>query len=90
MTKPLDAVGVVELQFRGWERRDQTAQFLWDLLFYEPWFLGLGVLVSLASLHHYRRTGGSVHGGRLLMLLTATATLAITAFACSMVVARSL
>ena len=36
VTKPLDAVGVVELQFRGWERRDQTAQFLWDLLFYEP------------------------------------------------------
>ena len=24
VTKPLDAVGVVELQFRGWERRDQT------------------------------------------------------------------
>jgi hypothetical protein len=30
VTKPLDALGVVELQFRGWERRDQTAQFLWD------------------------------------------------------------
>ena len=35
-------------------------------------------------------TGGSARGGRLLMLLTAAATLAITAFACSMVVARSL
>jgi hypothetical protein len=90
VTKPLDALGVVELQFRGWERRDQTAQFLWDLLFYEPWFLGLGVLVSLASLHHYRRTGGSARGGRLLMLLTAAATLAITAFACALVAMRSL
>jgi hypothetical protein len=89
VTKPLDAVGVVELQFRGWERRDQTAQFLWDLLFYEPWFLGLGVLVSLAALHHYRRTGGSARGGQLLMLLTAAATLAIAAFACALVVIRS-
>ena len=76
-------------QFRGWERRDQTAQFLWDLLFYEPWFLGLGVLVSLATLHHYRRTGGSARGGRLLMLMTAAATVAITAFACALVVMRS-
>ena len=89
VTKPLDALGVVELQFRGWERRDPTAQFLWDRLFYEPWFLGLGVLVSLATLHHYRRTGGSARGGRLLMLLTAAATVAITAFACALVVMRS-
>ena len=51
--------------------------------------IGLGVLVSLAALHHYRRTGGSTRGGRLLMLLTAAATLAITAFACALVVIRS-
>jgi hypothetical protein len=90
VTKPLDALGVVELQFRGWERRDQTAQFLWDLLFYEPWFLGLGVLVSLAGVHHYRRTGGSARGARRLMLATAVATLGIAVFASSLVVARSL
>src|ERR1700754_971072 len=38
ITKPLDALGVVELEFHGWAHRDPTAQFLWDLLFYEPWF----------------------------------------------------
>jgi len=85
VTKPLDALGVVELQFPGWKRRDPTSQFLWDLLFYEPWFLGLGLLVSLATLHHYRRTGGSARGGRRLMLITAAATLALTAFACALV-----
>jgi hypothetical protein len=89
VTKPLDALGVVELRFRGWERRDQTAQFLWDLLFYEPWFFGLGVLVSLAALHHYRRTGGTARGGRLLMLITAAVALAIAVFACAVVAIRS-
>ncbi|MGH2896371.1 MAG: hypothetical protein ACRDPM_24315 [Solirubrobacteraceae bacterium] len=88
VTKPLDALGIVHLQFEGWARRDETAQFLWDLLFYEPWFLGLGVLVTLATLHHHRRTGGSARAGRRLMVLTVVGTLALTAFSCTLVVAR--
>jgi hypothetical protein len=90
VTKPLHALGVVQLEFHGWAQRDETAQFLWDLLFYEPWFLGLGVLVSLGALHHHRRSGGSARAGRRLMVLTAVGTLALTAFSCAMVVARSL
>src|SRR5215203_7082655 len=90
VTKPLDALGVIHMQFDGWAQRDETAQFLWDLLFYEPWFLGLGVLNTLATLHHHRRSGGSVRAGRRLMVLTALATLALTAFSCTLVVARSL
>lgn len=89
VTKPLHALGVVELQFHGWAERHETPQFLWDLLFYEPWFFGLGVLVSLGTLHHHRRTGGSARAGRQLMVLTALATLALTAFSCAVVVARS-
>jgi hypothetical protein len=46
--------------------------------------------VTLGALHHHRRTGGSVHGERRLLLLTALATLGLTAFACAVVVARSL
>ena len=61
-----DALGVLELQFNGWATRDQTAQFLWDLLFYEPWFLGLAILTTLGTVHHYRRTGGTARRpGRL-------------------------
>ena len=89
VTKPLHAIGVVRLRFDGWAQRHETAQFLWDLLFYEPWFLGLGVLVTLATLHHHRRTGGSIDAGRRLLTLTAVATLALTAVACTVVVARS-
>ena len=89
VTKPLHALGVVQLQFDGWAQRDERAQFLWDLLFYEPWFLGLGVLVTLATLHHHRRTGGSIEVRRRLVILTALATLALTMLACTVVVARS-
>jgi hypothetical protein len=89
VTKPLDALGVVELQFPGWATRDATAQLLWDLLFYEPWFLGLGVLVTLGALHHHRRTGGSVRERGRLLQYTAGATLLLTAYACAVVVYRS-
>jgi hypothetical protein len=86
ITKPLDALGVVELQFRGWAERHERAQFLWDLLFYEPWFLLLGVFVTLGAIHHHRRTGGTHE--RALLAGTAAATLALTAVACGMVVTR--
>jgi hypothetical protein len=89
VTKPLHAVGVVQLQFDGWTQRDERAQFLWDLLVYEPWFLGLGILVTLAALHHHRRTGGTAHGETQLVTVTALATLTLTAFACTLVVIRS-
>ena len=89
ITKPLDALGVVQLQFRGWAERNETSQFLWDLLFYEPWFLGLGILVTLGALHHHRRTGGSAEAGCRLLVLTALGTLALTAYSCALVVVRS-
>ena len=90
MTKPLDALGVLELQFHGWATRDEAAQFMWDLLFYEPWFLGLGVLTTIAVVHHHRRTGGTARGERRLVLVTVLATLALTVFSCALVVARNL
>lgn len=90
VTKPLHAVGVLQLQFDGWAQRDERAQFLWDLLFYEPWFLSLGVLVTLATLHHHCRTGGSIEARWRLLILTVLATLVLTALACTVVVARSL
>jgi hypothetical protein len=89
VTKPLDLLGVIDMEFSGWAKRDDGAQALWDLLFYEPWFMGLGLLVTLAALHHHRRTGGSELAGRRLIAATAAATLALTAVACAMVIARA-
>jgi hypothetical protein len=81
VTKPLHALGVIELEFPGWKRVDETGLILWDLLFYEPWFLGLGVLVTLGALHHHRRTGGSPRGARRLVAATAAAAVAVAALA---------
>jgi hypothetical protein len=87
VTKPLHALGVIDLQFRGWERLDEGALIRWDLFFYEPWFLGLGVLMTLGALHHQRRTGGSDRGARRLVQATAAATLALTIFSCASLLA---
>jgi hypothetical protein len=88
VTKPLHLLGIVHLRFDGWAERHQTAQFLWDLLFYEPWFLGLAILVTLGTLHHHRRMGGSERAARRLVAATVAATLALTAVACGLVAAR--
>ncbi len=90
VTKPLHALGVIHLQFDGWASRDEQAQFAWDLLFYEPWFLGLGILVTLGTLHYHRRSGGSARGGRRMVAVTVAATLVLTLFSCTLVVARSM
>ena len=87
MTKPLHLLGVIDLEFPGWARLDEGALILWDLLFYEPWFLGLGVLVTLGALHHFRRTGGSRRGERRLVVGTVAATLLTTALASASVAA---
>jgi hypothetical protein len=54
---------------------------LWDLLFYEPWFFALGLLVTLVALHHHRRIAGSDKARRWLVVATVATTLALTAAA---------
>ena len=82
VTKTLHLLGVIEIEFRGWVRPDERSLILWDLLFYEPWFLGLGVLVMLAVLHHYGRTGGTHRGQRWLAVVCGATSMVWTAVAC--------
>jgi len=86
ITKPLHLAGVVELEFPGWKTFDEDKAIAWDLLFYEPWFLALGLLTIAGALHHHRRTGGSDTARRRLIALTAAGTLALTALATALVV----
>jgi hypothetical protein len=86
VTKPLHLLGLIDIEFRGWAQLDETALIAWDMLFYEPWFLGLGVLVTLGALHHHRRTGGSAPARRRLILITGAATLALTTVTCAQMV----
>ncbi len=82
VTKTLHLLGVIEIEFRGWVRPDEKSLILWDLLFYEPWFLGLGVLVMLGVLHHYGRTGGTYRGQRRLAVVCGATSMVWTAIAC--------
>ena len=82
VTKPLHLLGAIQLDFKGWAHVDEQALIWWDLLFYEPWFLGLGVLVTLGALHHHERTGGSEAARHRLVVGTAAATLGLTALSC--------
>jgi hypothetical protein len=88
-TKPLDLLGAIDLELRGWATLDKGKLIAWDLLFYEPWFLALGVLVTLGALHHHRRTGGTERGRRRLIALTVLGTIALTAVASALVIAGS-
>jgi hypothetical protein len=75
VTKPLHAFGVLDLRFKGWASVDEAKPFARDLLLYEPWFIGLGVLVALGALHQHARTGGLERARRRLVGATAAATL---------------
>ena len=77
VTKLMHLLGIIDLEFRGWDRVDEGKLIAWDLLFYEPWFLGLGVLVTLGALHHHHRTGGSRRGAQRLLWIMVAATLAL-------------
>ena len=85
VTKPLHLAGAADLEFRGWKTLDEGEMIAWDLLFYEPWFLALGLLVTAGALHHHRRTGGSERARRRLVAVTGAGTLALTAVASAMV-----
>jgi hypothetical protein len=86
ITKPLYLLGAMDIEFRGWATLDIGALIRWDLLFYEPWFLGLAVLVVLGTLHHHQRTGGGERGARQLVLATVGGTIGFTVLACGLMV----
>ena len=80
VTKVMHLLGIIDLDFRGWAHVDESKLIAWDLVFYEPWFLGLGVLVTLGTLHHHHRTGGSLRGAYQLLWITVAATLALSGY----------
>jgi hypothetical protein len=86
VTKPLHLLGVIDLQFRGWKTLEEGQMIAWDLLFYEPWFLALGLTVTAGALYHHRRTGGSESARRRLIAATAAGTLALTALSTALIV----
>lgn len=58
-TKFLELVGVIDIAYPAdaWVTLDVTAMDLWSVLFYEPWFLAMGVSLCL-SVRAYARSLG--------------------------------
>lgn len=57
-TKALALLGVIEIPYPdAWLWIDETGSAWWDLAFYEPWFLALGVAMHLAVRRYLRDTG---------------------------------
>ncbi|MCQ6264702.1 DUF3995 domain-containing protein [Fictibacillus sp. WQ 8-8] len=52
ITKALDLAGMMTIHFQGWEVVDVHRLILWDMLFYEPWFIVIGVLAGMAAFHY--------------------------------------
>ncbi|MBO1005101.1 DUF3995 domain-containing protein [Pseudogracilibacillus auburnensis] len=57
ITKALHLAGVITMHFPGWKVLDVHRLVLWDLFFYEPWFIIMGILSALAALHYAQVSG---------------------------------
>lgn len=58
ITKVLHLLGAITIHFSGWSVIDIHGLIIWDILFYEPWFIVMGVLASLAAwnyAHEFQR-----------------------------------
>lgn len=64
VTKALFLGGFITMHFTGWSVLDSHSLALWDLLFYEPWFLIMGGLSGLTASHYAQATGGSLAAWR--------------------------
>lgn len=52
ITKILLLVGIIELDFPAFIKVDVHKLALWDLLFYEPWFVLIGIMAGLTAAHY--------------------------------------
>ncbi|WHY87168.1 DUF3995 domain-containing protein [Neobacillus novalis] len=60
ITKALLLAGVITIHFTGWISLDVHSLALWDLLFYEPWFVIMGILSGLTAAHFTQTSGISL------------------------------
>ncbi|NWL89760.1 DUF3995 domain-containing protein [Paenibacillus sp. 79R4] len=57
ITKLLYLAGAIPLRLQGWAEVDMNHLALWDLCFYEPWFLIMGILAGLTAAHYAQASG---------------------------------
>ncbi|GGP46324.1 hypothetical protein [Streptomyces sindenensis] len=58
VTQLLELCGVIHVDYPSdWVTLDVTALNLWNVLFYEPWFVAMGICLILAALGYLRQAG---------------------------------
>ncbi|WP_274654581.1 DUF3995 domain-containing protein [Paenibacillus humicola] len=57
ITKFLAMADVITIHYPGWAELDDRRLALWDVLFYEPWFIIMGILAGLTAYHYARASG---------------------------------
>ncbi|MBB6669513.1 DUF3995 domain-containing protein [Cohnella nanjingensis] len=81
ITKSLHLAGFITMEFDSWIDLDVRSLALWDLGFYEPWFVIMGILSSLTGVHYAQACGVSpVVLRRTILVFLATVVLATALF----------
>ena len=52
ITRTLQLADIIKLDFPGFIKVDVRELALWDLLFYEPWFVFMGIMAGLTAAHY--------------------------------------
>ncbi|MFG2296379.1 hypothetical protein [Streptomyces sp. NPDC048603] len=59
-THLLELCGAIEMDYPDdWETLNVTSMNLWNILFYEPWFIAMGVCLLCSALRYLRDTGST-------------------------------
>ncbi len=79
ITKALLLAGVITINFPGWIVLDVHSLAVWDLLFYEPWFVIMGILAGLTASHYAQASGVSLSAFRRCTLIYLSLVFLLTA-----------
>lgn len=80
ITKAMLLAGVITINFPGWTVVDVHSLAIWDLLFYEPWFVIMGILAGLTASHYAQASGVSISTFRRCMLIYLSLVCLLTVF----------
>ncbi|WP_248737283.1 hypothetical protein [Neobacillus rhizosphaerae] len=80
ITKVLLLADVITIHFTGWISLDVHSLALWDLLFYEPWFIIMDILSGLTASHYAQASGISLSAFRRSMVIYLISVFLLTVF----------
>ncbi|MFF2448289.1 DUF3995 domain-containing protein [Neobacillus sp. NPDC058068] len=80
ITKALLLAGVITIHFTGWISLDVHSLALWSLLFYEPWFVIMGILSRLTAAHYAQASGISLSSFRRCLVIYFISVFLLTVF----------